>query len=59
MEKATDIIKYADINKLEEYMEHIEVKIHALGIKHQKDASLELEHSILSRRFDELLNETK
>ena len=59
MEKATDIIKYADIDELEQYMEHIEVKIQALEKKHQKDTSLELEHSILSKRFEELLKDSE
>lgn len=58
MEKATEIIKYADIDQLEKYIEYVEVQIHNLGKKHEKDASLELEHSILTRRFNELLNKS-
>ncbi len=56
MEKATDIIKYANIDQIEQYMEHIEMKIYELGRKHQSDPGLELEHSILSKRFNELFD---
>ncbi len=39
-------------------MEFLEVQIHALKIKHERDESLELEHSILSKRFNELLEQS-
>ena len=58
MERATEIIKYANIEQLEKYMELIEVKMHTLMKKHKKDLSLELEHSILTKRFNELLDES-
>lgn len=58
MERATEIVKYANLEQLEKYMELIEVRMHTLRKKHKKDLSLELEHSILSKRFNELLDES-
>jgi hypothetical protein len=39
-------------------MELIEVKMYTLSKKNKKDLSLELEHSILSKRFNQLLDES-
>ncbi len=58
MERATEIVKYANLEQLEKYMELIEVKMHTLGKKRKKDLSLELEHSILTKRFNQLLDES-
>lgn len=57
MIKATEIIKYADIDTLEEHIEHIEVQLNLLKRKHKTDESLKLEHRILSKRFNELLEQ--
>ena len=57
MEKASDIIKYADLDQLEHYIEYVEVLMDAVEKRHLKDENLENEHKILTKRFDELLDE--
>lgn len=58
MERATEIVKYANIEQLEKYMELIEVKMLTLRKKNKEDLSLELEHSILTKKFNQLLDES-
>ena len=55
MEKASEIIKYADIDQLEHYIEYVEVLLDSVKKRHQKDENLESEYEILTKRFNELL----
>ena len=59
MDKAAEIIKYADLDQLEHYIEYVEVLMDALDNRNQTDDSLQGEHEILSKRFSELLGEPK
>ena len=59
MEKASEIIKYASLDQLEHYIEYVEVLMDALDNRNQSNDDLKSEHEILSKRFSELLGETK
>ena len=59
MDKASEIIKYADMEKLEYYIEYVEILLDAIEKRHLKDEELENEHVILTNRFKELLAEKK
>ena len=59
MDKAAEIIKYADLDQLEHYIEYVEILMDALENRNQSDENLQSEHNILSKRFSELLGETK
>lgn len=57
MDKASEIIKYANLDQLEHYIEYVEILMDALENRNQKDENLLNEHEILSKRFNELLDE--
>ena len=59
MEKAIDIIKYADLDQLEEYIEYVEMMMDTLAKSHKQDSYLKTEHEILSSRFTVLLEGKK
>ena len=47
MEKASEIVKYADLNQLEHYIEYVEILMDALENRNQTDDDLKSEHKIL------------
>lgn len=59
MEKASEIVKYADLNKIEFYLDYVEILIEAMEKRNLHDDDLLSEHRILSNRFNELLNQKK
>lgn len=59
MEKASEIVKYADLNKIEFYLDYVEILIEVMEKRNLHDDDLLSEHRILSNRFNELLNQKK
>ena len=54
MDKATEIIKHADVEQLEFYINYAEMIIDELGKRDIRDENLENELEILTERFNEL-----
>ena len=59
MDKASEIVKHADINQLIYYIEYVEILLEVIRKREIKDESLEEEHKILTMRLRELRKEKK
>lgn len=59
MDKASEIIKRADLHDLIFYIEYVEILLEITRKRNFKDASLEEEHLILTTRYKELLKAKK
>ena len=59
MDKASEIIKNADLHDLVLYIDYVEILLEITRKRNIEDPSLEEEHLILTTRYKELLNAKK
>ena len=59
MERASEVIKYADLKQLKFNLDYVELLMDAMGKRNLEDPDLESEHKILTKRYTELLNKRK
>ena len=59
MEKASEVIKYADLKQLKFNLDYVELLMDAMSKRNLEDPDLESEHEILIKRYTELLNQEK
>ena len=59
MERASEIVKYANLKQLKFNLDYVELLMDAMGKRNLEDPDLESEHEILTKRYTELLNERK